>query len=564
MRHLQLATVVGALFLAGLGAAGDETEMMFEALFGARIRAAKGTREHEDDLKLAAEMISTVQNTELSAALTSRICLQVESLVGRLPGGLDLALASMRLLAKNVPASRPEAQGKINQLLVHAHGAARGDDKKRVSAMIVAGCESRGGALAQAGDWKGAAEQYALGGRYASEAADRERLKGKYTVAVVNTRVMAELVQLTARVRKNPRDRSARERIMTLHLTYNDSPAEAAKWLADDCSEDFRRHIPLAAGKLTALTSTDCATLTKWYGQLLDKTGQMARVSLMVRLRRYVRMFLAAKDIDPTSRAKAAKALVQIESALKHAGRADLVTDEKVPTPRAETVRGRVPDNKGEPVSPPTPPRLEGADKVLTFTTGAGRRFASSITVRGNARINKNGKMTFNVGAVLTDAGPAIYEACRRSSQLTIAATIIPDNDIERGPARIITFSSTTNLRNFTLGQQEQSLVFRLRTSGNGSNGANHEPKLCTLKARRPTRVVVTYARDMVNCYVDGRHVMKTDKIRGDFRNWDRKQTMMFGDERDDSRPWHGVVQDVGIYSRALSAEEAIKLSIPR
>ena len=564
VRHLRLSAVVAVLFLAGLVAAGDETDIMFEALFGPRIREAKGTREHEDDLKLAEEMLSTVRNTEISAALTVRICRQAEALVGRLPGGTDLAVESMRLLVKKVPASSAEAHAKISQLLQRAHGAARGDDRKRIAALIVGECEARGDALVRADDWKGAVEQYALAGRHAPEGAARERLKRKYTRAALDMRVEAELAGMVSRVGKNARDRSARDMVAWIYVIHRDSPAEAAKWLADDSSAELRRMVPLAAGKITELRADDCLALGKWYAGMVGRAEESARPVLLVRARRYVRMYLAAGQTDSSSnKAQAEQILKVIEAEFKRLGRADLLTDEEVPAPRADAARPADAGRKDEPVRP-TPPRPEGADKVLAVITDSGRTSAWSVTVRDNARIDKNGRMTFNVGAVLTDAGPAIYEACRRSSELTIAATIVPDNDIERGPARIITFSSTGQLRNFTLGQEGQSLVFRLRTSGNGSNGSNHEPKLWTLKARRPARVVVTYARDVINCYVGGRHVMKTDKVRGDFRNWDRKQTMMFGDERDDSRPWHGVVHSVSIYSRALSAEEAIKLSTPR
>ncbi len=573
MKYLQPTVLAGMLAMASAAAWCDETDAMFDALFAEQLKAVKATREHADDLKLAEQMLVTVRSTDISSALTVRICEQAYALAAKGPTGTETALAAMRLLARKAPAKRAEARQKINHLLVRALGAARGDDRKQVAATLVKGYEAEGDRLCEAGNWKAAAQQYELAGRYASSGADRQRLGGKHTIATVNARVVVELVQLTARVKSNPRDRSARERIMVLHLTYNDSPAEAAKWLSDECSEAFRRHIPLASGELAALTSADCAALAKWYGQLLDQTGQVARVSMMIRVRRYIRMFLAAKDIDTSSREKAVKALAQIESAIKRAGRADLLTDEKLPAPRGLTVQQREPDDKGTPRGargkdlPPSPPRamrLQGPRQGVVLTAGNSRTFAKGVSLRENAGFGRHHELLLAGGAVLTDEGPSVYEACRRTSQLTIAAIITPTNVTQGGPARIVTLSSTANHRNFTLGQEGHLLVLRLRTSGNGSNGANHQPTLCTVQAGRPYTVVVTYAKDMVNCYVNGRHVMKTDKVRGDFRNWDSRQKLMFGDELDVKRYWYGIIHSVRIYSRALSEREAVRLSTPR
>ncbi len=171
--------------------------------------------------------------------------------------------------------------------------------------------------------------------------------------------------------------------------------------------------------------------------------------------------------------------------------------------------------------------------------------------------------MTFTRGAVISTAGKAVYEACKRTNELTVEATITPGNLTQSGPARIITLSSTGHARNFTVGQEGANLVFRLRTTSNGTNGSKVEPKLYRLRAGRAQRVVITYRPGQLSCYVDGKLVMKTDKIQGDFSNWDSKQTLMFGDERDDHRYWNGRLKDVKIHSRALSPAEAARSSSP-
>ena len=77
--------------------------------------------------------------------------------------------------------------------------------------------------------------------------------------------------------------------------------------------------------------------------------------------------------------------------------------------------------------------------------------------------------MVLSEGAFLAeDANTDLLTACRKSNELSVEAVIRPDRLDQTGPARIVTFSSDSGNRNFTLGQQNDSLVFRLRTPSTG------------------------------------------------------------------------------------------------
>ncbi len=78
-------------------------------------------------------------------------------------------------------------------------------------------------------------------------------------------------------------------------------------------------------------------------------------------------------------------------------------------------------------------------------------------------------------GAVLTIDGTAlleIQEAFSMSPQrFAVTAAVTPDDTNQHGPARIVTWSNGTSQRNFTLGQDGDAVVLRVRTLGNGDNG---------------------------------------------------------------------------------------------
>ncbi len=164
--------------------------------------------------------------------------------------------------------------------------------------------------------------------------------------------------------------------------------------------------------------------------------------------------------------------------------------------------------------------------------------------------------MVLSGGAFLADeASGDLLAACRKSQELTIEAVIRPDRLDQTGPARIVTFSSNSGSRNFTLGQEQDKLILRLRTPRTGENGVNPEVVLCPIPSGRLVHLAVTYRPGLLTGYVDGQEVYREESVQGDFSNWG-PQHLLFGDEFDGGRDWAGTLEGVAIYNRALEAGE--------
>ena len=104
-------------------------------------------------------------------------------------------------------------------------------------------------------------------------------------------------------------------------------------------------------------------------------------------------------------------------------------------------------------------------------------------------------------------AGPASYltDRLKETSRFTLIATAATEDTRQDGPARIVSLSSDTSHRNFTLGQSGSDLVFRLRTQLTGQNGVMPElivPDVFSTHARR--HLVITYNGLDLLAYVDG------------------------------------------------------------
>jgi hypothetical protein len=131
------------------------------------------------------------------------------------------------------------------------------------------------------------------------------------------------------------------------------------------------------------------------------------------------------------------------------------------------------------------------------------------------ARLDHNYAMLLDGGSsIAADADARLLEACRASNALTIEATLTPANVTQEGPARIVTFSSDPLSRNFTLGQQRDKLIFRLRTPQTGPNGTPPDQELCSVQASRTCHVTATYSGGHVLCYVDGAKVLDSSTVQ--------------------------------------------------
>ena len=175
---------------------------------------------------------------------------------------------------------------------------------------------------------------------------------------------------------------------------------------------------------------------------------------------------------------------------------------------------------------------------------------------RGQARTGDKGVIHVGQGAVeVQGADKALLDACRKSNQLTIEAVISTAGDRQSGPARIVTFSRDASNRNFTLGQDGDKLIVRIRTPKTGANGAKPQLTLTKLPLRQPVHITVTYRPGSTVCYVNGKAEFETGAVRGDFSNWEACK-LLLGDEANGTRDWRGTLDGVSIYSQALSASE--------
>jgi len=151
----------------------------------------------------------------------------------------------------------------------------------------------------------------------------------------------------------------------------------------------------------------------------------------------------------------------------------------------------------------------EGGGKTVYDSSGFGAPLDLTIQDPSRVRwINPNGLEVLD-RTVLKTKGPSkkLYDAIKPNNRLKVEVWMAPGNTIQKGPARIVSFSKDTGNGNFTLGQEERNIHLRVRTPLSGSTGSyvNLRTGDGFLNPGNLYHVVATYKEGIETLFVNGK-----------------------------------------------------------
>jgi VanZ family protein len=119
----------------------------------------------------------------------------------------------------------------------------------------------------------------------------------------------------------------------------------------------------------------------------------------------------------------------------------------------------------------------------------------------------QNGLFIENTSSLQSQIPAAqLVKNLKRTDQLSIAVWIKPQNLKMAGPARIVSLSVDTGNRNFTLGQVQDKINFRVRTPLTGNNGSKVSlTSSSILNSQTPQLIVVTFFRGEAKLYCNSK-----------------------------------------------------------
>ena len=196
----------------------------------------------------------------------------------------------------------------------------------------------------------------------------------------------------------------------------------------------------------------------------------------------------------------------------------------------------------------------EGTGDTTTDTSGVGTPIVLQLEgtewADGGGLRNVSGKAQASL-----EHSQKLFDRINASGAYSVEAWVIPDNNAQDGPARIVSYSQDTATRNFTVGQNAIYYVLRNRSANTGANGTPQLEALEREVATNLTHVVMTFdPASGRKIYLDGQLI--AEENTPDTLDWNNSQLLVLGNEVTNDRLWQGVFRMVAIHDQALNIAE--------
>lgn len=186
---------------------------------------------------------------------------------------------------------------------------------------------------------------------------------------------------------------------------------------------------------------------------------------------------------------------------------------------------------------------------------------AANLSLTGNVEWLGSWGLSFTNGKAQASTANSkkIHDLITSTNEFSVEAWVTPNNVVQEGPARIVTYSAGDNDRNFTLGQSQYNYDFMLQTAQSDNNGVpalstpdNDEVLQATLQ-----HVVLTYsAAEGRRIFVNGKLVEVIDDAISPLASWDDSFALILGREASNNHVWQGNIRLLALYNRSLAQEQ--------
>ena len=308
-----LAIVVCVVMSAAAQEQGDPTQKLIQRI----VKSAKG------DADAAARLLAAAKSLQDDPKVQVAICEAAYEYGIKAAGGFGFALEALNILDK-VAADRA-AIWADKRIVVYrlrymraAHQDKRQHGQPLVEMLLKTGDDKR-----KKHKGKEAVEYYreALAVAKRLNLPGQAEISGKLVAAVHLMQLQSTMDRLKAKLAANPGDKASRNSLIEMCVIALDSPAEAAKYLSNDCDEYLRRHVSLAAKPLEELKEAECLGLARWYEPLIDKgTTPTSKANPAGRAVRYYLQFLSLHKTKDAMGVGARLALQSLQERIKKLG----------------------------------------------------------------------------------------------------------------------------------------------------------------------------------------------------------------------------------------------------
>ena len=320
--HRGIGACLAALAVAGAARAQEDAQEVFDSLFAEDLKRVAATRETDDDLRLAEQLVAAAETTTGQPELLAILCEKAHELAARNPAGQETAFQAMKLLATHCPEKQADANGKLLAAARARCEAATGPERAEAAQDLLALLEPAIEAHVKTGDYRGAADLCKEAWQLAIAVSD-------FRAAVLEARLKRltdldktaiQVARIRTQLDSSPNNRIARERAITLCVVDLDNPDLAATFLDESVDETLRKYVPAAAKGIDSAPELACMELAEWYEGLADTPSPTTKAALLQRAMAYYERYLELHPGPDLLATKARLAADKIQAQLDRLG----------------------------------------------------------------------------------------------------------------------------------------------------------------------------------------------------------------------------------------------------
>jgi len=302
-------------------AAEDEAEATkaaeaFERLYGKDVERVRSTRQPDDDIALAKRLLAAARESTGTPALLTLLCEKATDLTASHADGYDTAVASAEFLASQVPAKAAECVERVATVRQKQYAAAEGDAKTAAGDALIDALLALADTHVETGDYPRAVAACRRAARIA-RAIKSDRLAGiesRRNRARFLLRTERDIANMKARLKRDPENTSAREKLVRLYLVNLNKPRKAAEYLEGVEDESLKKYVPAVDKGVAATPELACVEMGDWYRTLGETAPAPAKRAMYERAKAYYEWFLSLHEAEDLARTTAALALKKVET----------------------------------------------------------------------------------------------------------------------------------------------------------------------------------------------------------------------------------------------------------
>ena len=369
-----LALVLGTLLIhsaPSAPAADPAVKERFDAKFGPALQSASATRDTDDDLALAQDMIAAAKATD-DPAFAALLGDQAQRLALPHPAGYEAAAEALSLLAQHDPARAIEALDQLTRLREKHSLKLRPDARAALNDSLIEEYGQLGELQARAELFDDAAATFrkarAAAARVKSPRADEFRDLIDFLTELRS--ISGRLRVLEDKLKTKPDDRAAATEWVQIQLADRDDPAAAGRYAQATGDPDLIRIVELTATPADQRLPADEVTLAEWYRRQADARRGANAAAALARARAGYLAYLASSPEPGLTLTRAKLALRTVEEAISKLP-ASALRVKSAPTPpriarNPETTNPNPNPNPAPSPNPGESPLTQGGVDLLT------------------------------------------------------------------------------------------------------------------------------------------------------------------------------------------------------